>query len=88
MSEVDDLVEQNRFDKAIADLYDIRDTAESFNLIEFVFKAKEKLDQCKALEIEKREELEKQKIKEELQKLLLKISDLIDEHEFKSAHKI
>ena len=68
-------------------LYDIRDTAESIGLTEFETKAKEKIDQCKVLEVGKSEELEKQRIEEELQNLISKISNLIKENEFKSAYK-
>ena len=87
MSEVDDLVEENRFDKAILNLYEIRDLAESVGLDEFALKAKEKLDQCKALEIEKKEEIERQKVSEELHNLISNNNNLIEQNEFKSANR-
>ena len=87
LADIDDLIAQNRFDKAIVDLYDIRDTALSLELNELVTKAREKLDQCKALEIEKKKELEEQKIEEDLQNFILDINNLMEKNEFKMAFR-
>ncbi|GAG54184.1 unnamed protein product, partial [marine sediment metagenome] len=67
MSGIDELIKVNRFDEAITNLNEVIEGAESFQLKDFINNAKEKINQCKDLKIEKRQELEEQKVKEELQ---------------------
>ncbi len=87
MSEIDELINRNRFDEAIANLNHVTESAESFQLNDFVNKAKEKIDQCNKLKIEKKEELEEQRVKDELQTQISDIEDLIEDNKFKIAHR-
>lgn len=87
MSGIDELINGNRFDEAIVNLNEVIESAESFQLKDFVNKAKEKIDKCEKLKIEKREELEEQRVRDELRTHLSEIEDLIEENRFKIAHR-
>ncbi len=87
MTEIDELINGNRFDEAIANLKHVIDSAESFQLKDFVNKANEKIKQCNTLKIEKREELEEERVKDELRTQLSEIEDLIEDNRFKIAHR-
>ncbi|MBY8985302.1 MAG: TIR domain-containing protein [Candidatus Lokiarchaeota archaeon] len=85
LSDIDIILKGNKFNEAIESLNEIRDTALSYNLIEIVNEAKEKIDYCRELEIEMRKELDKQKITSDLQNLISGASNLIEENKFKRA---
>ena len=87
MSDIDNLIKENRFDEGIATLNEVIEAAESFQLKDFVNKAKEKIDLCNKLKIEKREEIEEQRIKDELRTQISDIEDLIEDNKFKIAHR-
>ena len=87
LSDIDIIIKGNKFNEAIESLNEIRDTALSYNLIEIVNEAKEKLNYCRELEIEKKKELEKQKITGDLQNLISDITNLMEDNKFKKAFR-
>jgi len=87
MSEIDKLIQENRFDKAIIDLYDVIDVAKSFELEDVVNKASENITLCKDLDKEKREEREAQNIKEDFQTKMSEINNLIEKNKINAALK-
>ncbi len=87
LSNIDELIQGNRFDEAIASLNSVIESAEEFSLAEIIEKAKDKIDMCNKLKIEKSEELDEQRVKDELRIQLSEIEDLIDDNKFKVAHR-
>lgn len=87
MSEIEKVIQESRFEKAIEDLNDVIGSAKSFKLEDFVIKAREKIDLCKELDKEKREEREIQNIKDDFQTQMAEINNLIEKNKLKSALK-
>ncbi|MFX1566907.1 MAG: TIR domain-containing protein [Promethearchaeota archaeon] len=87
MSEIDELIRGNRYDEAIANLNNIIASARNFGLIELMKKAQVKLKEVNTLKIEKREELEEQRVKDELQTQLSEIEDLIEDNKLRNAFR-
>jgi len=87
MSDIDKIIQESRYDKAIVDLYDVIDVAKSFKLEDVVNRAEENIKQCKELDEEKREEKEIQNIKEDFQTKMSEINDLIEKNKINAALK-
>ena len=87
MSDIDNLIKESRFDKAIVDLYDVIDVAKSFKLEKVVIKAGENIKLCKELDKEKREAREIQIIKEDFQTKMSEINNLIEKNKINVALK-
>jgi len=87
MSEIEKLIQESRFDKAIVDLNYVIELAKSFKLENYVIKAREKIDLCKELDTEKREEREIQNIKDDFQTQMAETNILIEKNKLKPALK-
>jgi len=85
IAEIENIIKENRIDKAIKDLVEIIEMAEKYDYKDLVDDAKQKLNQCKELEIEKKKEEELQRIEEELKTNLSKIDGFIEKNKVQDA---
>ena len=87
MSEIDNLINESRFNLAAKNLKGVIEFAKINELKDFISKAEEKIAQCRELESEKLKEEELNKIKREFQQKMSEIDDLIKKSRFNLAVK-
>ncbi len=85
ISEVNGLIKEGKPKAAIKNLEKVKATAKEYNLVEFLNEAEELENQCKALELEIKENKEKIKIEKKLQKNLSSVENLIEENKVYEA---
>jgi len=78
MSLVDELIKENKFDLAIKNLTQIKESAQKYELIDFLNKAEEKLDYCRTAALEKIEKIKKEKFIEPLKLVDEAIPSIMD----------
>jgi len=83
----DNLIKIDEFSAAIKNLNEVKETAKTFGLLDFIKTTEIKIKECKKLEIERKKELEKERIKEELQLRIVEVDKQIKDNKFKNAIK-